>query len=95
MTDGTSININHADGIIQTRNDKVLTLMNKGAIKIGDGTYLDELGDKQDYDINKDMVGALRYNAERKCLQVCDGRVWNDVNGKYKQKSNIIWSLMF
>lgn len=91
----TSINIDHSKGLITTNSNDVLNIMETGAVKIGDGTYLDELENAQELPINEDMIGALRYNKDRKCLQVCDGQIWRDVNGKYKQTSNIIWSLLF
>lgn len=91
----TSINIDHSKGLITTNSDSVLNIMETGAVRIGDGTYLDEMENAQELPINEEMRGALRYNKDRKCLQVCDGRVWNDVNGRYKQTSNITWSLLF
>jgi hypothetical protein len=91
----TAINIDHNKGIISTEDDSILKLGEKGAIQLGDGTYLDELGNSTTITIKEAYRGALRYNAEKGCLQVCDGTQWKDILGKYKQSSKIIWSLIF
>ena len=90
-----SINIDHKNGLISTETDNILYLANKGAIKIGDGTYLDELGNSQEIQINEHYIGVMRYNVDGGCLQICDGKKWKDVLGQYKQTSNIVWSLLF
>lgn len=91
-----SVNINHNDSIISSSNDDLLCITQKGAIKIGDGTYLDEL-DKNVKMIepNEKYKGALRYNKELGLLQYCDGIRWRNIDGKYKQTSNIVYSLLF
>lgn len=91
----TAININHKNGIISTDDDSVITLGVKGAVKLGNGTYLDELGELQEIDPSQEYEGVIRYNSDRGCLQVCDGSQWKDVLGQYKQTSNIVWSLLF
>lgn len=91
----TSINIDHNKGIISTESDSILYIADKGAVKIGDGTYLDELGNSREIEARKDYIGAMRYNKDRGCLQICDGTKWKDVLGHYKQTSNIVWSLLF
>lgn len=91
----TSINIDHKKGIISTDDDTILYLSDKGAIKIGQGTYLDELGNSQEIEAREQYIGAMRYNTDRNCLQICDGKKWKDVLGHYKQTSNIVWSLLF
>lgn len=91
----TSINIDHKTSTITTDNDTILNLSEKGAIKIGQGTYLDELGNSQEIEAREQYIGAMRYNTDRNCLQICDGKKWKDVLGHYKQTSNIVWSLLF
>ena len=67
-----------------------------GAVKIGNGTYLRELDNKNiDISIRNEYKGAIRYNDDRGCLQVCDGTRWKDIKGYYKQTSNLVWSLLF
>lgn len=87
----TSINIDNKNGIILTDEDKIVKIADKGALQLGSGEYLSENNDIS----LENYEGALRYNKERKCLQVCDGSVWRDVKGEYKQTSHIIWSLLF
>ena len=86
-----AINIDNKNGIIFTNNDEIVKIGNKGALQLGCGEYLDE----EDSEIMKKCEGAMRYNSERKCLQVCDGERWKDIRGRYKQTSNIVWSLLF
>lgn len=86
----TSINIDNKNGIIFTDEDKIVKIADKGALQLGSGEYLDETNSSL-----KNYEGAIRYNKERKCLQVCDGTTWRDVKGEYKQTSHIIWSLIF
>ena len=42
----TSININHTKGTISTNDNSMLTIQTDGAVKIGNGTYLRELDNK-------------------------------------------------
>lgn len=92
----SAINIDHKTGTIQNSDDSVLQLQQTGGVKIGDGTYLDELGNITEIDVtNEDYKGVLRYNNDKACLQYSDGRQWIDINGQYKQTSDIIWALLF
>lgn len=92
----TSININHTKGTISTNDNSMLTIQTDGAVKIGNGTYLRELDNKNiDISIRNEYKGAIRYNDDRGCLQVCDGTHWKDIKGYYKQTSNLVWSLLF
>lgn len=91
----TSINIDHNKGLISTETDSILYITDKGAVKIGTGVYLDELGNSQEIEAREDYKGAMRYNNDRNCLQICDGKRWKDVLGHYQQTSNIVWSLLF
>jgi len=92
----TSININHTEGTISTNDNSMLTIQTDGAVKIGNGTYLRELDNKNiDISIRNEYKGAIRYNDDRGCLQVCDGTRWKDIKGYYKQTSNLVWSLLF
>ena len=91
----TAININHKTATIETDDDKALTLQIKGGIKIGDGTYLSEDNEKEEYEIQESYKGVIRYNSDNDCLQVCDGTTWRNINGQYKQTSDIVWSLLF
>lgn len=86
-----AINLDHNKGMISTNDDSIIKIGDRGAIQLGTGEYLEE---ESDVTI-ADLVGAIRYNVERKCLQVCDGKIWRDVKGQYKQTSHIVWSLLF
>jgi hypothetical protein len=86
-----SINIDNKNGTIFTSEDKIVKIGEKGALQLGSGEYLEE----ENVESLSNYAGAMRFNAERKCLQVCDGEVWRDVKGQYKQTSNIVWSLLF
>jgi hypothetical protein len=86
-----SINIDNKNGQIITSDDAIVKIGNKGAILLGNGEYLEE---ENGVDLSK-YAGAMRFNKERKCLQVCDGTVWKDIKGPYKQTSNIVWSMLF
>lgn len=90
-----AINIDHKNGIISTDKDNLLYVTKNGAIRLGNGIYLDELGNSQEIEPKQEYIGAIRYNNDRTCLQVCDGTSWKDINGQYKSTSNIIWSLIF
>lgn len=85
-----SINIDHNQGVIFTDEDKIIKVGNKGAIQLGSGDYLDENSNGLE-----DYKGAIRYNIERECLQVCNGEYWKDIKGEHKQTSHIVWSLLF
>lgn len=90
-----AVNIDHKNGIIYAENDGLLKITEKGAIKLGNGIYLDEGGNTVDIEPREEYKGALRYNEELGLLQYCDGYSWRNVNGEYKQTSQIIWSLLF
>lgn len=90
-----AINLNHKTSTISTDDDTLLFLTDKGAVKVGDGTYLDELGNSQEIEPNENYKGAIRFNEDHQCLQQCDGKKWKDINGYYKQTSGIVWSLLF
>ena len=92
----TAINLNHKTGTIINTEDTVLTLQEKGGVKIADGTYLNELGNEVEItEVKEDYKGVIRYNNDKGCLQLCDGKKWKNINGYYKQTSNIVWSLLF
>lgn len=91
----SSININHNTTTISTDDDSMLSITEKGAIKIGNGMYLDELGNPLEIEPKEKYRGALRFNEEKGILQYCDGTRWRDINGQYKQVSEIVWSLLF
>ena len=91
----TAININHKTATIKTSDDTPLSIQVKGGIKIGDGTYLNEDGEAEEYAVKEQYKGVIRYNPENDCLQVCDGSTWLHINGQYKQTSDIVWSLLF
>jgi hypothetical protein len=91
----TAININHKTATISTEEDKALNLQINGGIKIGDGSYLEEDGEYKKYEAQEQYKGVIRYNSDNDCLQVCDGSTWRNINGQYKQTSDIIWSLLF
>lgn len=86
-----SINIDNKKGVIFTDEDKIVIVGIKGALQLGTGEYISE----ENLNSLKEFEGAIRYNKERKCLQVCDGERWKDVKGQYKQTSHIVWSLLF
>lgn len=90
-----AININHKDSTIITDDDTLIQITDKGALKVGDGTYLDELGNSQEIEPNENYKGAIRFNEDHQCLQLCDGYKWKDINGRYKQTSGIVYSLLF
>lgn len=90
-----SIDINHKTSTITTDDDTLLQVTVNGAVRIGDGTYLDELGNSQEIEPNENYKGAIRFNEDHQCLQLCDGYKWKDINGHYKQTSNLVWSLLF
>ena len=90
-----SIDINHKTSTITTDDDTLLQITVNGAVRIGDGTYLDELGNSQEIEPNENYKGAIRFNEDHQCLQLCDGYKWKDINGHYKQTSNLVWSLLF
>jgi hypothetical protein len=90
-----AINLNHNTSTISTGDTTPLGLQVKGGIKIGEGTYLNEDNEVEDFEIQESYKGALRYNSDLGCLQVCDGKTWNSINGQYKYTSDIVWSLLF
>lgn len=85
----SAININHDTCTISTNNNELLILSDKGAVKLGSGSYLDEIPNLDEY------KGALRYNEDKGVIQYCDGIKWIDIDGDYKQTSLITWSLLF
>ena len=90
-----AINLDHEEGIIYTDGDGLLKITEKGAIVLGKGTYLDEMGNPAEIPVKEEYKGALRYNEDKGILQYCDGLKWRDINGQYKQISQIVWSLLF
>ena len=68
-----AININHKNSTIITDDDTLIQITDKGALKVGDGTYLDELGNSQEIEPNQNYKGAIRFNEDHQCLQLCDG----------------------
>ena len=91
----SGININHNEGSITTTEDKVLQITENGAVKIGNGTYLDELGNPQIIGVNELYEGAIRYNKDRGCIQYCDGTSWKDFTSGSEETSGIIWAITF
>lgn len=91
----TAININHKEGTITTDNDQVLQITKNGAVKIGDGNYLEELNVPEYESPNEEYKGVIRYNPTTKCLQYCDGFHWKDFSYDVDETPGIIWSLTF
>jgi len=92
----TAINLDHKTSTISTDDNAVLQLQTTGGVKIGTGLYLDELdGEVKEIEVQAAYKGAIRYNDENGCLQYCDGTKWININGRYNQTSNIVWSLLF
>ena len=90
-----AININHKNSTIITDDDTLIQITDKGALKVGDGTYLDELGNSQEIEPNQNYKGAIRFNEDHQCLQLSYCYKWKDINGHYKQTSGIVYSLLF
>ena len=90
-----AININHKNSTIITDDDTLIQITDKGALKVGDGTYLDELGNSQEIEPNQNYKGAIRFNEDHQFLQLCYFYKWKDINGHYKQTSGIVYSLLF
>lgn len=89
-----AININHKENIISVK-DELLKISTTGAVKIGNGKYLNELDDISEIEPSDDYKGALRYNEDLGLMEYCDGKQWRTINGQYKQTSNIVYSLLF
>ena len=90
-----AININHNEGSITTSDDKVLQITKHGAVKLGDGSYLDEM-DVSLEEFKKNYEGAIRYNSDSKVVEYCDGYSWKEFKSGEENTSNgIIWSLIF
>lgn len=90
-----AININHNDGSIITDEDMVLQISDNGAVKIGNGTYLDELGNPQTIRINSSYEGAIKYNKNTGTIQYCDGTSWKDFAYGIDETPGIIWAITF
>lgn len=90
-----AININHNEGTITTDNDVVLEITDNGGVKIGNGSYLDELGNPQYTEINEDYQGVIRYNKSTGTVQYCDGYSWKDFSYGVDKTPGIIWAITF
>lgn len=89
-----AININHTEGSITIDNDKVLQITKNGAIKIGNGSYLDEI-DVSLEELKEKYEGVIRYNSDTKLLEYCDGESWKTFAYGVEKTTGIIWSLTF
>ena len=90
-----AININHNEGSISTDNDTLLKVMEHGAIKLGEGDYLSELGNLQSGEIEESYEGAIRYNKNKGTLQYSDGVSWKDFADGKDETPGIIWAITF
>lgn len=91
----SGINIDHNKGSITITEDTVLQITENGAVKIGDGTYLDELGNPQAISVDESYEGAIKYNKNKGCIQYCDGKSWKDFSSGVDETPGIIWSITF
>lgn len=89
------IDINHDDSSIITDKDTVLKITENGAVKIGNGTYLDELGNPQTISANEKYKGGIKYNENTKTIQYCDGTSWKDFSYGVEETPGIIWAITF
>ena len=85
-----AININHTEGSITTDNDRILQITKNGAIKIGNGSFLNEANLE-----NEDYSGSIRYNELTKNLEYHDGKNWKAFSYGIDETPGIIWSLTF
>lgn len=90
----TNINIDHKNCLISADSDNILKLADKGAIKIGNGTYLAE-NELIEISPNKKYEGCIRYNAELSALEYCNGREWIALGGTLLVDDSIIWGMIF
>ena len=89
-----AININHNEGSITTDDGKVLQITKNGAVKIGSGTYLEELDGASD-EVREEYEGCIRYNQEKAVYEYCDGHIWKEFKTGKPQDSGIVWSIIF
>ena len=85
----TAININHKTGTIINTEDTVLTLQEKGGVKIGDGTYLDELG-KLEFDILERNNHVKEINSKK--VRVDIGAIFDEQELEKKQEQHKVLS---
>jgi len=90
----TGITIDNVNSHIDAGDNRVLKLAEKGAVKIGDGTYLSgnttlEIAPKTEYE------GCIRYNEARQVLQICTKTGWVDLGGDLHLDKSIIWGMIF
>jgi len=90
-----AININHNNGSIVTDEDLILQITENGAVKIGDGTYLSEMGNPQTIGIDQTYEGAIKYNKNTGTIQYCDGKSWKDFSYGVEETPGIIWAITF
>ena len=90
-----AININHNEGSITTDNDAVLKITDNGGIKIGNGSYLNELDNPQNGSKEESYEGVIRYNKSTGTIQYCDGTAWKDFSNGIDETPGIIWSITF
>lgn len=86
----SAININHEEGSIKV-DSGILQITSNGGVKIGNGNYLNE-----DFTINEDYNGVIRFNKNTGKLQYCDGHTWKDFSSNEQDLGNeIFWSIIF
>ena len=90
-----AINLNHNEGSITIDNDKVLQITKNGAVRIGNGNFMEEINPSNLTTILKDYEGVIRYNENTHTIQYCDGYSWIDFGTVADKSSGIIWSLTF
>lgn len=88
------INIDHKKGRIESTDDKILKLAEKGAVKIGNGKYLSnnasiEITPRPEY------AGCIRYNEDTKTLELCTGYMWKPLGGDLLLNDSIVWGMIF
>jgi len=90
----TGITINNVNSEIDAGDNKVLNLASKGAVKVGDGTYLTgntitEIAPKAEYE------GCLRYNENTQTLEICTKTAWIPLGGDLHLDNSIVWGMIF
>lgn len=90
-----AININHNEGTITTDNDKVLQITDNGGVKIGNGSFLNELENPQSGVVLSEYEGVIRYNKNKGTIQYCDGSAWKDFSYNTDETPGIIWAITF
>ena len=92
-----SININHPDTNIQTKDGSYLQIAKDGAIQVGYGIDIDEDASTNSSSSSLlEFAGAIRFNKNTSKLEYCDGTNWVEF---ITQKSNddvpMVYSMLF